>query len=509
MSEKLTIKITKLPLKKTPNLVVFVHEDEELTGEAADLFSKAGLNWKALSDAGDFCGKSGQVLDILTPKNLPIDRLLVLGIGKPQGDTLDEESADTPSSSTYWAEQGGRHLSVLKKFNLQQVALILDAPDMEPDSVAQICAGITLANYNFDKFISKKTDDENPEIKHWNISIYVKDKPAVEKAVAFRSATVDGTLLARDLVNEPPNSLGPVEFAKVASSLSSLGVDVEILNPSRMKKLGMEALLAVGQGSRRPAQMAIMSWAGGKKRDKPLAIVGKGVVFDTGGVSIKPAGGMQDMKGDMGGAAAVVGLMKTLALRKAKVNVVGVIGLAENMADGNAYRPGDIVTAMSGTTIEVINTDAEGRLVLADALWYTQQKFNPVLMINLATLTGAIMGALGQDYAGLFSNNDQLAKRLSAAGIASGEKLWRMPMGPAYEKLIKSRFADIKNIGGRYGGAITAAQFLQHFVNEVPWAHLDIAGTGFGTPSTDINKSWASGFGVALLDRFINENYEK
>ncbi len=215
------------------------------------------------------------------------------------------------------------------------------------------------------------------------------------------------------------------------------------------------------------------------------------------------------MKGDGGGAAAVTGLMKTLALRKASANVIGVIGLAENMADGKAYRPGDIVTAMSGTTIEVINTDAEGRLVLADALWYTQKKFKPALMINLATLTGAIMGALGQDYAGLFSNDDELAKRLDDAGAASGEKLWRMPMGPAYEKMIKSRFADIKNTGGRYGGAITAAQFLQHYVNDVPWAHLDIAGTGFGTPATDINKSWASGFGVALLNQFIQDNYEK
>ncbi|VAW22809.1 Cytosol aminopeptidase PepA, partial [hydrothermal vent metagenome] len=237
--------------------------------------------------------------------------------------------------------------------------------------------------------------------------------------------------------------------------------------------------------------------------------VGKGVIFDSGGISLKPGAGMQEMKGDMGGAAAVIGLMKTIALRKAKVNIIGVIGLVENMPDGNAYRPGDIVTAMSGTTIEIINTDAEGRLVLADALWYTQDRFKPELMINLATLTGAVMVALGQEYAGMFSNDDDLVKKLHDAGEISGEKLWHLPLAPAYDKLIKSRFADIKNTGGRFGGAITAAQFLQRFVNDVPWAHLDIAGTGFATSANDINTSWASGFGVAVLDEFIKINYEK
>jgi leucyl aminopeptidase len=275
-----------------------------------------------------------------------------------------------------------------------------------------------------------------------------------------------------------------------------------------MEKLGMGALLGVAQGSSRPPRLVVMQWQGGKKGEAPLAFIGKGVTFDTGGISIKPAASMEDMKGDMGGAAAVTGLMHSLAARKARINAVGVIGLVENMPDGNAFRPGDILKSMSGTTIEVINTDAEGRLVLADALWYTQDRFKPQFMINLATLTGAILVTLGHDHGGLFSNNDDLAAKLYDAGLASGEKLWRLPLGSAYDKLIESRFADVKNTGGRMAGSITAAQFLQRFVNNVPWAHLDIAGMAFGTSPSEINTSWASGYGVALLDRLVRDSYE-
>lgn len=254
--------------------------------------------------------------------------------------------------------------------------------------------------------------------------------------------------------------------------------------------------------------MVTMRWDGGKAKEKPVAFVGKGVTFDTGGNSMKPAAGMEDMKGDMGGAAAVTGLMRALAGRKAKANVVGVIGLVENSVDGNAQRPGDIVTSMSGQTIEVLNTDAEGRLVLADALWYCNKKFEPTAMIDLATLTGAIMVALGQNHAGLFSNNDGLADKLQKAGAETNEKLWRMPLGPDYDKLIDSKNADMKNIGGRYGGAITAAQFLQRFVKDTPWAHLDIAGMAMSSPANEYSTSWGSGFGVRLLDRFVHDNYE-
>jgi leucyl aminopeptidase len=314
--------------------------------------------------------------------------------------------------------------------------------------------------------------------------------------------------IARELVNEPPNVLYPAEFARRASQLRKLGVAVEVLDVPAMTKLKMGALLGVAQGSARPARTVIMRWNGGKKGAAPLAFVGKGVCFDTGGISIKPSASMEDMKGDMGGAACVVGLMHALAARKAKVNVIGAIGLVENMPDGNAQRPGDIVTSMSGQTIEIINTDAEGRLVLADVLWYVAKKHKPQFMVDLATLTGAILVALGTEYAGLFSNNDELAARLNEVGLATGERVWRMPLGPEYDKQIDSQFADMKNTGSRNGGSITAAQFLQRYVDDTPWAHLDIAGTAMASPKSEINQSWGSGYGVRLLDRLVATHYE-
>ncbi len=327
--------------------------------------------------------------------------------------------------------------------------------------------------------------------------------------------------IARTLVNEPANVLYPEEFARRAQELEELGVEVKVLDEEEMGELGMGALLGVGQGSDRESRVVIMRWRGTKKdegkdgkegkehgKSRPIAFIGKGVTFDTGGISIKPAAGMEDMKGDMAGAACVIGLMHTLAARKAKVDVVGAIGLVENMPGANAQRPGDIVKSMSGQTIEVINTDAEGRLVLADVLWYVQDKYKPQFMIDLATLTGAIVVALGQEHAGLFSNDDELSERLVAAGKETNEKVWRLPLGPAYDKLIDSKFADMKNTGGRHGGSITAAQFLQRFVNGTPWAHLDIAGTGMNSPASDTNQSWGSGYGVRLLDRLVAKYYE-
>jgi leucyl aminopeptidase len=284
---------------------------------------------------------------------------------------------------------------------------------------------------------------------------------------------------------------------------------VEILDEKAMTKLGMGALLGVGQGSARESRLVAMRWRGSKaKKSKPVAFVGKGVCFDSGGVSIKPAAGMEDMKGDMGGAACVVGLMHALARRKAKVNAVGVIGLVENMPDAGAYRPGDILTSMSGQTIEVINTDAEGRLVLADALCYVKKTDDPRFIVDLATLTGAIIVALGHENAGMFANDDELAARLTSSGLATGETVWRMPLGAAYDKLIDSKFADMKNTGGRNGGAVTAAQFLKRFVDDTPWAHLDVAGVAMGSPSSEINTSWGSGWGVRLLDRLVADHYE-
>jgi leucyl aminopeptidase len=322
-------------------------------------------------------------------------------------------------------------------------------------------------------------------------------------------AIADGVVLARDLVNEPANVLYPGEFARRASGLSKLGVNVEVLDVAAMRKLGMGALLGVGQGSAHESKVVVMRWNGGKRGTDPIAFIGKGVCFDTGGISIKPAQGMEDMKGDMAGAACVVGLMHALAARKAKVNAVGAIGLVENMPDGKAQRPGDIVKTMSGQTIEIINTDAEGRLVLADVLHYVNKRFKPKFMINLATLTGAIIVALGQEYAGLFSNDERLCERLAKAGEATGERVWRMPLGPEYDKMIDSKFADMKNTGGRWAGSITAAQLLQRFVNKTPWAHLDVAGTAMGSPQTEINRSWGSGWGVRLLDRLVEDYYER
>src|ERR1700688_1478852 len=403
---------------------------------------------------------------------------------------------------------GGAAAGKLRAGN-DAVTIIAELPDaaMQPDQAAAVAAGVRLRGYKFDRYKTRKKEGEDAPLRA-DVSLAVDDVAAARKAFAPSDHIVDGVILARELVNEPPNVLYPVEFARRASQLRKLGVEVEVLDVKAMTKLGMGALLGVAQGSTRPGRTVIMRWNGGKRGDAPVAFVGKGVCFDTGGISIKGAAGMEDMKADMGGAACVVGLMAALAARKAKVNVVGAIGVVENMPDGNAQRPGDIVTSMSGQTIEIINTDDEGRLVLADVLWHVAKKFKPKFMVDLATLTGAIMVALGTEYAGMFSNNDELAERLSKVGLETGERVWRMPLGPEYDKQIDSQFADMKNTGTRNGGSITAAQFLQRFVDDTPWAHLDIAGTAMGAPKFEINQSWGSGFGVRLLDRLVAEFYE-
>jgi len=457
----------------------------------------AGVVQKAAKVAG-FTGKSLSTLDVLAPADSAADRIVVIGIGDGK-----------PSDPSRWLKLGGAIAGMVKKST--RVTIHLDGPDVpaEAEVAIDVAMGTLLRAYSFDRYKTKKDDNgEDKGDRQARVTIVTPAAAAAKRLFADADAVAEGVTLARDLVNEPANILGPVEFANRIKEITSLGVKVEILNEKDMEKLGMGALLGVGQGSVRPSRMAVMQWSGGKAKEKPVAFVGKGVVFDTGGVSIKPAGGMEDMKGDMGGAAAVVGLMRALAGRKAKANVVGVVGLVENMVDGNAQRPGDIVKSMSGQTIEVLNTDAEGRLVLADALWYCNDRFKPRFMVNLATLTGAIIVALGQHHAGLFSNDDGLAAELTAAGLATGEKVWRMPLGPEYDKMIDSRNADMKNIGGRYGGSITAAQFLKRFVKDTPWAHLDVAGTAMGSPSSEINRSWASGFGVRLLDRLVRDHYE-
>jgi leucyl aminopeptidase len=383
------------------------------------------------------------------------------------------------------------------------------AGSLKPDHAAEVALGTQLRAYVFDRYKTKRKEGEDPPVKV-DVTIAVNNPSAAAKSWSSRREPVaDGVIMARDLINEPANVLYPEEFARRASTLKKLGVGVDVLDVPAMKKLGMNALLGVVQGSRKDSRVVIMRWNGGKKNDAPVAFIGKGVTFDTGGISIKPAAGMEDMKGDMAGAACVVGLMHALAARKAKVNVVGAIGIVENMADGNAQRPGDIVKTMNGQTIEIINTDAEGRLVLADVLHYVNTRHKPRFMINLATLTGAIIVALGQEYAGMFGNDDRLCERLTKAGLATMERVWRMPLGPEYDKLIDSKFADMKNTGGRYGGSITAAQLLARFVDKTPWVHLDIAGTALGSPQNDINKSWSSGWGVRLLNQLVEDHYER
>ena len=468
----------------------FGPQTRKALGKAADMFTRAAA-------ASQFKGKSGSALDIPAPEGIKAQRLIVIGAGKPSA--IKEKD---------FLKFGGVTAGKLNAAS-ESVTIIAELPDgaMPANSAAAIASGIRLRAYKFDRYKTKKKDGENGALRA-DISIAVDDVAAARKAFAPESHVVDGVIIARELVNEPPNVLYPIEFARRASQLKRLGVDVEVLDVKAMTKLGMGALLGVGQGSTQPSRTVIMRWNGGKKGDQPVAFIGKGVCFDTGGISIKGAASMEDMKGDMGGAACVVGLMHALAARKAKVNAVGAIGLVENMPDGNAQRPGDIVTSMSGQTIEIINTDAEGRLVLADVLWYVTKKFKPKFMVDLATLTGAIMVALGTEYAGMFSNNDELSERLSKIGDETGERVWRMPLGPEYDKQIDSQFADMKNTGTRNGGSITAAQFLQRFVDDTPWAHLDIAGTAMGAPKTDINHSWGSGYGVRLLERLVSEYYE-
>jgi len=497
MTERPTLAFAKFAAPKKGSVIVLVPEGGALS-EAVQACDPAGILPKVFA-AAEFSGKFASTVEALVPQGTAYDRITVIGLGKVT--ELDEYA---------WVKIGGVVQAAVK--GATEITVVADAAEatVGGHEAASIGLGMLLRAHKFDKYKTKKDENGNGKAakKPAKITIQCADPNGAKKAYASLSAVGEGVLLARDLVNEPANVLGPVEFAAQAKELEQLGVKVEILTEREMKRLGMGALLGVSQGSVRPPRLVVMQWLNGKPKQKPVAFVGKGVVFDTGGISIKPAGGMEDMKGDMGGAAAVVGTMHALAARKAKTNAIGIIGLVENMPDGNAQRPGDIVTSMSGQTIEVINTDAEGRLVLADALWYCKEQFNPQFMINLATLTGAIMVALGSQYAGLFSNDDQLSEQLSAAGNVTGERVWRMPMGSEYDKMIDTKNADMKNSAGRYAGSITAAQFLKRFVGDTPWVHLDIAGTAMGSPTNEISQGWASGYGVRLLDRLVADNYE-
>ncbi len=482
-------------------LVVFAGADLAF-GEATGTFLQDARDEIARAAAfAKFTGKSGSALEMLAPHGVPgASRLLLLGVNPAE---------DKPKPFDDFLTLGGQAVGRLGPG--ANAVVLFDPPQAPADAaaaLAQFALGGALRGYKFEQYKTKKKKDDAEREGASEIALALTDVEGAKPALAQAESLAESVLLARTLVNEPANVLTPEAFARRARELTALGVEVEVFDQETLSELGMRALLGVGQGSEQDSLVVVLRWNGGGADAAPLAFVGKGVVFDSGGISIKPAASMEDMKGDMAGAAAVTGLMRALASRKAKANVVGVLGLVENMPDGKAQRPGDIVKSMSGQTIEIVNTDAEGRLVLADALWYVKEKYKPAFIIDLATLTGAILVALGQEYAGLFSNNDELAERLTKAGEAVGEKLWRMPMGAVYDKMIDSRFADMKNTGGRHAGSITAAQFLARFVDKTPWAHLDIAGVGMSSPAGDINQSWGSGWGVRLLDRLVRDFYE-
>jgi leucyl aminopeptidase len=476
--------------------------------EGPQLLSAAAKADKAASGAvaralavSRFKGKAGQVLEILAPAGLKASRLLVVGLGKLE--SFDANAAEMAAAAA---------LGKLSASNETEISFEIDHPKgvklKAPALAAHLALGARLKSYAFLQYRTKELAEHESKLE--KVTVFAADPAAAKKAFAPCEAVAEGVFLARDLVNEPPNVLSPVEFARRAKALSKLGLKVKVLGEAEMKKLGMGALLGVGQGSERDSQLLVLQWHGARKKTaSPVCFVGKGVCFDSGGLSLKPAASMMGMKGDMGGGAAVLGAMRTLAARKARVNAVGVVGLVENMPDGKAQRPDDVVKSLSGQTIEVLNTDAEGRLVLADALWYAQTRFKPRFVVDLATLTGAIMIALGAEHAGLFSNDDKLSERLIAAGKEVGEPVWRLPLGSGYDKLLKSKIADMKNIGGPNAGSITAAQFLQRFIDKTPWAHLDIAGVAWqDNEQKTLIPSWGTGWGVRLLDRLVADHYE-
>jgi leucyl aminopeptidase len=497
----LDISFAKSALPKSGALVLLAGEDE--TG-AADLLTEldaatSGAISRAFA-AAEFKGKAGSTCVILAP-GAGLSRVVAVGVGKLSA--LTHKIAE---------EAGGHAAAAL----VREAQAVIAAGGLAPELAAAVAMGACLKAYRFDRYRTTEKAEDKPKLA--KLTMLTSAVPAAKEAWAPLKATVEGVFLSRDLVSEPPNVLTPAEMADRCKALESLGIKVEVLGPKELTKLGFGALLGVAMGSACEPRVVVMQWNGasgdapkGKKgapKPQPIAFVGKGVTFDTGGISIKPAGGMEDMKWDMAGAGTVVGLMAALAGRKAKVDVVGLVGLVENMPSGTAQRPGDVVTSYSGQTIEVLNTDAEGRLVLADVLYYCQQKYDPKFMVDLATLTGAIIVSLGHEYGGYFSNDDTLAAQLYAAGLETGEKLWRMPLADSYDRQLKSDIADMKNITGRPGSAITAAQFIQRFVNGKTWAHLDIAGMAWSTKDTATIPKGATAYGVRLLDRLVAAHYE-
>ncbi len=496
------ISFAKPAAVKSGALVVLATKGPELTGSAKAVDKATGGALSRALKASRYTGEVAEILEVLAPAGVDASRVLIVGMG-PAGKANVGE----------FERIGGFVTARLASSGETQVTVMLDdigeIGASAADAAARTGSGARLRFYRFDKYRTKEAAAKKPSLQ--KMIIFTSAGKAADVAFARQSAVVDGVYFTRDLVSEPANVIFPKSMADRIKSLTSLGVEVDILGEKEMKRLGMGALLGVAQGSVQEPQLVVMKWDGTGKRGKapPVLFVGKGVTFDTGGISIKPAAGMEEMKWDMGGAGAVAGVMHALAARKAKAHVIGIVGLVENMPDGNAQRPGDVVKSMSGQTIEVINTDAEGRLVLCDAMWFGQERYKPKVMVDLATLTGAMIIALGHEYGGMFCNNDEMAKQLAAAGFASGDRLWRLPMNDAYDKLINTPIADMKNVGPREAGSITAAQFLARFVKEgVTWAHLDIAGMVWSNKDGPLWEKGATGYGVRLLDKFIADYHE-
>jgi len=483
--------------------IVGALEGSTLTAAAQKADRAAGGALSRGLKVSRFSGKSGQVLELLAPAGVKASRILLVGMGKAA-------EFDGTKAENLAATINGRLSGAGERAATYEIDVPKGAKLKAGELAAHLALGARLKSYAFTQYRTKNLDEY--EFKLQKVTVATPALADAKKSWAALEGVANGIVTARDLINEPPNILHPEEFARRVKALfSKLGVKVDILGEAEMKKLGMGSLLGVGQGSERESQLVVMHWNGSrKKKEAPVAFVGKGVCFDSGGLSLKTGAGMMGMKGDMGGAAAVVGTLQALAARRAKVNAVGVIGLVENMPDSKAQRPDDVVKSMSGQTIEVLNTDAEGRLVLADAMTYAQRKFKPKFIIDLATLTGAIIMALGPEHAGLFSNDDKLSSRITGAGKAVGEPVWRLPLGPNYDKLLRSKIADMKNIGGPNAGSITAAQFLQRFVeNKTPWAHLDIAGVAWQDGEQRATApSWGTGWGVRILNELVAEHYE-
>ena len=498
------------PSLPTGGAVAILLAEEDLGGGAWHDWDQAlnGILSRGIA-AAEFKARRSQATTLFAPGN-GLNRIVLVGLGKRA--ELDAPAIEAAGGTAVaaLAAEGTAALDARAVGGWAGLAGSNGTAGAAPggNGAASAALGATLRMYRFDRYRTTEKAEDKPRLTA--LKVLCDDPAAAKAAWATGRAVAQGVFTTRDLVSEPPNVLYPEEFADRLSKLEKLGLDVEVLGPKDMRKLGFGALLGVAQGSAREPRAVILRWngTGAKKPAKPLCFVGKGVTFDTGGISIKPAGGMEDMKWDMAGAGTVAGLMATLAGRKARVDAIGIVGLVENMPSGTAQRPGDVVTTASGQTVEVINTDAEGRLVLADIMWYAKKRFDPAFMIDLATLTGAIIVALGNEHAGLFSNDNGLAERILAAGKATGELAWRMPLGDAYDKQIRSDIADMKNVGGRPGGSITAAQFIQRFVDGCPWAHLDIAGTAWSGKDQPTTPKGATAWGVRLLDRLVAEHYE-